>query len=46
MNGSQRHYPAKRRQLSTAAAVAFGMLASLCFTSQANAQTASGLVSN
>jgi hypothetical protein len=35
----------KRSQLSTAAAVAFGLLASLSLMPQANAQTASGLIS-
>jgi hypothetical protein len=45
MNSSLRHDPGSRRQPSTVAAVAFCILASLSFTSQANAQTASGLVS-
>jgi hypothetical protein len=46
MNTSARSHPGKRQQLSTAAAVAFGLLASLSFTPQVSAQTASGLIAN
>jgi hypothetical protein len=45
MNTSLRQDPGKRRQLSAAAAMAFGLLSSLSFAPQASAQTASGLVS-
>jgi hypothetical protein len=45
MDTVQRQHPGKRRQLSTAAAVAFGLLAALSSTPQANAQTAEGLIS-
>jgi len=45
MTSSLRPQPAQNRQLSTAAAVAFGLIASLSFTPKADAQTASGLIS-
>jgi hypothetical protein len=45
MNAPQLQHQGKRRQLSTAAAVALGILTSLSCTLQANAQTASGLIS-
>jgi hypothetical protein len=43
MTPSQRH--GKRSQLSTAAFLAFGFIASLSFSPKAEAQTASGLIS-
>lgn len=46
MTSTQRQHGLLRRQLSTAAAVAFGLLASLSITPKADAQTASGLISN
>jgi len=45
MTSSLRLQPAQNRQLSTAAAVAFGLIASLSVMPKAHAQTASGLIS-
>jgi len=45
MNASQRQRHGKRSHLSTAACLAFGIIASLSFTPKADAQTASGLIS-
>ena len=41
----QHQQSGQRRQLSTAAALAFGIIASLSFAPKANAETASGLIS-
>jgi hypothetical protein len=46
VNTPQLQHLGTRRQRTTAAAVAFAILASLSFTTQANAQTASGLISS
>jgi len=45
MNISQRQHRSRHRNLSAAAALAFGIMASLSFTPKASAQTASGLIS-
>ncbi|MEI6031364.1 MAG: hypothetical protein WCQ20_09400 [Synechococcaceae cyanobacterium ELA739] len=45
MNISQHQRVSKHRNLSAAAALAFGLIASLSFTPKAEAQTASGLIS-
>ena len=42
---SRRQHLSKHRHLSAAAALAFGIIASLSFTPKANAQTASALIS-
>jgi hypothetical protein len=45
MNPSQRQQHGKRSQLSAAALLAFGIIASVSFTPKAEAQSASGLIS-
>jgi hypothetical protein len=45
MNTSQHQRVSKHRNLSAAAALAFGLITSLSFTPKAEAQTASGLIS-
>ena len=45
MSASQRQQHGNRRYLSTAAFLAFGIIASVSFTPKADAQTASGLIS-
>jgi hypothetical protein len=45
VNTPQLQHPGTRRQRATALAFAFGIFASLSFTAQAKAQTASGLIS-
>jgi hypothetical protein len=46
MNTSQHQHLSKHRNLSAAAALTFGIIASLSFTPKAEAQTASGLISS
>ncbi len=46
MNHSQPKHPSKRTLLAPSTALAFGLIASLAFLPKANAQTASGLISN
>ena len=45
MNLSQHSQHGKRRQIAAAACLAFGIIASVCYTPNANAQSASGLIS-
>lgn len=46
MNRSQRQQPSKRSRLAPFAALAFGLIASLAFLPNANAQTPAGLIAN